>query len=149
MTHETFGASNFAVRLMQATGDDKGDARAAAAASDAMLRKMHAGLIALLGTAGVTMLVGRALRIAQREHSALSAVNLVVEPELTQQGLQQVLETAPNGDPAFLAAAVPQQLINLLISLLGEDVGLVPVRKMWPHVPINPPSPIPAESSNE
>ena len=48
--------------------------------------------------------------------------------------LAAALATGSDEEAAAAATSVLAHLLGLLVALLGEEVGLQPVRKLWPHL---------------
>lgn len=91
-----------------------------AAAADRAFEKLRDELETLVGPGGSSALNRRARSLARREFPFLDGDN-----GKTGQGFDQA--EAAN-------AAVLAQLMSLLVNLLGEDLGLRPVRRIWPDV---------------
>jgi hypothetical protein len=87
----------------------------------------------LLGSRGVLALVGRALNLAMRQHRGLAGVTLSTELPATFTGLTEALakETPENATEA--GNAILAHFLHLLIVLLGYELAMHPVRKLWPH----------------
>ncbi|MBR9988344.1 MAG: hypothetical protein KFH98_01250 [Gemmatimonadetes bacterium] len=87
----------------------------------------------LLGSRGVIALTGRALNLAMRQHRGLAGVTLSTELPATFTGLAQALakETPENATEA--GNAILAHFLHLLIMLLGYELAMHPVRKLWPH----------------
>ncbi|MEO5511541.1 MAG: hypothetical protein ABIV28_02155 [Longimicrobiales bacterium] len=114
---------------------------ALANASLKTLEKMQSGLILLLGGAGFAALVTRALKLAKRQHAVLTGVS--IDPAtFAPQGLAASLHESQPEELLAASAAIPQHMLELLVTLLGEDVGLLPIAKIWPD--LAPPAPAPS-----
>ncbi len=147
MSEPTFNAPDLVARLAYLEAGDGRDAVALNNANTLALEKVADGLVSLLGGVGVEALARRALRIAQREYPALAGVHVETIKGLTRLiGLNDVLHDS-TPDEAIRAGSAPlAHMIDLLIGLLGEDLGLLPVRKMWPDVPTHLHAPISTET---
>lgn len=82
--------------------------------------KVRGELESLLGAGGVEALVRRAETLAKRDFPAAGGESRTASPD-------------PEGAEAA-SAAVLAYLLGLLVNLLGEELGLLPVRKLWPDV---------------
>lgn len=105
---------------------------AMAAAVERACEKLSGELESLVGQGGAAALVRRAQTLARREFPLLDGGtgNVVPRPEQAE---------AAN-------AAVLAHLMGLLVNLLGEDLGLRPVRKIWPDVASNKAAPSSTET---
>jgi hypothetical protein len=114
----------------EAHGSDPADR--AAAVQTAFLR-LGDHLRDLLGSRGVIALVGRALNLATRQHRGLAGVALSTELPATFTGLAEALakETPENATEA--GNAILAHFLHLLIILLGNELAMHPVRKLWPN----------------
>jgi hypothetical protein len=56
-----------------------------------------------------------------------------VEPGGRLRGLDDSLRGLEAAEAGASVAAVVAHLIGLLVSFLGEDLGVYPVRKIWPE----------------
>lgn len=72
----------------------------------------------LVGPGGAAALVRRARTLATRDFPSLEGGTAASDPEQTE---------AAN-------AAVLAHLVGLLVNLIGEELGLRPVHKIWPGV---------------
>ncbi len=115
------------------TGDSPNPA-AAAAAVDAACGRFKHELADVLGAGGVAALLGRALHLAKRERPLLAAASFNPESSSCFTGLAAALATGSDEEAAAAATSVLAHLLGLLVALLGEEVGLQPVRKLWPHL---------------
>lgn len=134
MTHHPDQAGELAREVLRHEMSGSSDSEDAAAAVETVCRKMTADLTQVLGSAGVTALLGRALNLAAREHPILSGVMANGERPGCFAGLDGALRAGSGEEPAAAAAAVVACLFGLLITLLGEELGTQPIRRIWPHV---------------
>lgn len=114
----------------EAHGSDPADR--AAAVQTAFLR-LGDHMRDLLGSRGVVALIGRALNLAIRQHRGLAGVTLSTELPATFTGLTEALakETPENATEA--GNAILAHFLHLLIILLGHELAMHPVRKLWPN----------------
>jgi hypothetical protein len=108
------------------------DAAGLAAAAERVCRKLRDELTGLIGAGGVGALAGRALRLAQQRHPHLNGVH--TDPEACFRGLAAALEGINATEAEAAGTAVIETFLALLVSLVGEDLGLRPVGKLWPEV---------------
>ena len=88
-------------------------------------------LTELIGAGGVGALVRRALTLAQRSSPLLAGVEARQDGSLV--GLAEALGGSASAQEVEAAgAALLDSLIGLLVSLMGEELGLRPVRRLWP-----------------
>lgn len=119
VTHECAGAFN---------------AAAAAGAVETVCHRLRDYLTDLLGAGGVTALMGRALKLAKREHPVLADTTLGADPSVCFTGLAEALAGGTAEDAVAAGSAILTHVFDLLIVLLGEDLGVQPVRKLWPDL---------------
>jgi hypothetical protein len=110
------------------------DPAGSAAAVERACEKLRGDLAELLGSGGVSALFRRALHLARREHSVLVGVSTGAERAVCFPGLAEALAGGTDDEAAAASAAVLRQLLGLLVMLLGEELGMQPVRKLWPEV---------------
>jgi hypothetical protein len=123
------------LRLIRHETDGSSDPAAFAAAADTVCRGLGDYLKDLVGPRGVAALLGRALSLAKREHPLLASVALGPEPSARFSGLAEALASASAEDAAAASSSILAHVLSLLILLLGNELGLQPVRKLWPQVP--------------
>ncbi len=133
MTHPPDQAGELAREIVRYESGGSSDPEVVAAAVEAICRKLKVDLTDVLGSAGVTALLARALNLATREHRILIEVTSNAEPPACYSGLARALG-AGSSEAAAAAAAVVAHLFGLLVTLLGEELGTQPIRKIWPHV---------------
>jgi hypothetical protein len=103
-----------------------------AAALEAACGKLTANLVDFLGSAGSSALLKRALHLAQHDRPLLAKVS-VAEPGACFTGLHESLTAGTNEEASATAAAVLAHLLDLLVTLLGEELGMKPIHKLWPQ----------------
>ena len=124
-TVETQELARRLVALESAAGKGKKD-------SDEFLRvceKLRQPISTLAGTAGFRALVMRALAVARTENSALSV--LQVRPDGNLDGLEKIAAT----DLPIAATALIAQLIDLLVTFIGEALTIQLIQEQWPDLP--------------
>jgi len=108
-----------------------------AAAVESACGKLKDDLTDILGAGGVAALFRRALHLAQRDHPLLAGVVVNANSTVFFTDLAQKLAGATD-DEAFAAGeAVVNHLLQLLVMLLGEDLTMYPVSRIWPQLVIN------------
>lgn len=112
--------SALAHRLLrhEAAGDREPEALAAAV--DRACEKLRDELETLVGPGGASALNRRARSLAKREYPFLDG---------DARGAGAGFEQAEAANTAVLA-----HLMGLIVGLMGEDLGLRPVRKIWPDL---------------
>lgn len=102
------------------------------AAAEAACRRLKNHLVDVLGTVGVAAVLRRALHLAQREQPLLAEVSVSERRDVSFIGLADLLPA--NTDEATAAAsALVAHILGVLMILLGEELGMKPVRKLWPQ----------------
>lgn len=134
MTRPLAEAVELSLRLIRHETGGSSDPAGFAAATDAVCRGLGDYLKDLVGPGGVAALLGRALSLARREHPLLAGVALGTEPSSRFSGLAEAFASASADDAAAASTSILAHLLSLLILLLGIELGLQPVRKLWPQV---------------
>lgn len=114
--------------------DESGDERTPTAlitAVDDVFAKMKTDLSRLVGTGGASALVRRALTQAQRDLPLLRGIEY--DPEGGLQGVGNALAEAKPDEVEEAVVAAFVHLLQLLVALLGPDLGLRSARKHWPE----------------
>ncbi len=104
-----------------------------AAGLDAACRRLQSHLVLLLGSAGVAALLMRALHLAQREQPLLAEVTVAGGPTACFAHLTESLAGSTDEEASLVTATLLTHIFDLLVMLLGEDLGMSPIRKLWPH----------------
>ncbi|HUG40703.1 MAG TPA: hypothetical protein VMM12_09465 [Longimicrobiales bacterium] len=107
------------------------DPSASAAAVETACRRLKGHLVGLLGSVGVSALLGRALHMAQRENPSLAEVAVSGEPGACFTGLAESLAARTDEEATSAAETVLTYVLVLLVMLLGEELGMKPVQKLW------------------
>lgn len=110
------------------------DADSLAAAVATVREKLFAELVTLVGARGLAALSGRALSLAKREFNLLSTVSPGGDSDSALQGLQEALGGHTAEDAEAACVSLLSQPVQLLVGLVGDDLGLRPVRKVWPEI---------------
>jgi hypothetical protein len=109
------------------------DPAALAAAVETACRRLKDSLVDLLGSGGVSALVRRALHLAQREQPLLAGAAVSGEPAACFTGLAESLVASSDEEAAVAATTVLTHMLDVLVTLLGEELGMKPIRKLWPQ----------------
>jgi hypothetical protein len=100
------------------------------AVAQRIFTRMHQQLGKLVGPAGFDVLLGRALVLARRVRPGLAGVTSGPGGKL--EGLAELArERAALDDDAM---AIVSHFIELLVSLIGEDLAVRMTRDIWPAV---------------
>lgn len=133
MAHPSRRLVELAGRIVEQEAGGSPDPAASAAAVEAACGRLRHQLVDLLGSAGVSALLRRALHLAQREQPLLAGVNVSGEGAACFTGLAESLEASTEEESIVAAATVLTHLLDLLVMLLGEELGMKPIRKLWPQ----------------
>jgi hypothetical protein len=109
------------------------DPAASAAAVEAACLRLKDHLVDMLGTGGVAAVLGRALHLAQREQPLLAEVSVSEQPGACFMGLAESLAASTDEGATTAATALLEHTLDLLVMLLGEELGMKPVRNLWPQ----------------
>lgn len=104
-----------------------------AAAVESACRRLRGSLVDLLGSGGVSALLRRALHLAQREQPLLAGVAVGEESDACFSRLMKSLAESTDEDAKAAAVTVLTHMFGLLVMLLGEELGMKPIRKLWPQ----------------
>jgi hypothetical protein len=124
---------DLAQRIVEQEADGSPDPAASAAAVETACRRLKDHLVDLLGSGGVSALLRRALHLAQREQPLLAGVAVSGESAACFIGLEESLAASTEEEATAAAATVLTHMLDLLVMLLGEELGMKPIRKLWPH----------------
>lgn len=109
------------------------DPSATAAAVETACRRLKDHLVDVLGSRGVSALLGRALHLAQREQPLLAEVVVSGETGPCFIGLAESLPADTDEEATAAATALLTHTLDVLVILLGEELGMKPVQKLWPR----------------
>ena len=109
------------------------DPSASVAGAERACGRLKDHLVDVLGTGGVAAMLGRALHLARREQPLLETVSVSREPGACFRGLAESLAGSTDEEAAAAATTIFAHMLDLLVVLLGEDLGTKPVRKLWPR----------------
>ena len=137
------------VRRMMGDAVGHADTRARVEVAERMLDAFDGRLSSFVGKAGFRLLLSRALRRAQREHTILQTVSTESETNRYLPGLE---EQAALTAPEAVAAAVESlmaELIALVARFLGADLAIRMVRESIPDLSQGALGPDRAEPNND
>jgi hypothetical protein len=120
-------------RIVEQEAGGSPDPASSAAAVETACRRLRDELVDLLGSGGVSALLRRALHLAQREQPLLAGVAVSGEPAACFTSLTESLAASTCEEATTAAATVLTHMLDLLVMLLGEDLGMQPIRKLWPQ----------------
>lgn len=109
------------------------DPSASAAAVETACRRLKDHLVDMLGSGGVSALLGRALHLAKRDQPLLAEVAVSGQPGECFTGMAESLPANTDEAGTAAATAVLAHTLDLLVILLGEELGMKPVQKLWPR----------------
>ena len=132
MAHLPLDIGDLAHRLIDHEAD--GSSASVAVAVDRACGRLSNDLSAMLGSRGVAALFGRALKLATRERPVLVGVTITAEPLLRFDGLSSAIGGATDEEAIEAGASILAHLLGLLVLLLGEELAVQPVRKLWPDI---------------
>ena len=120
-------------RIVEQEAGDSPTAAASAAAVESSCRRLRDQLVDLLGAGGIDAMLRRALHLAQREQPRLARVAVAGEPVGCFTGLAESLEGGTEEEAIAAASTILTHMLDLLVMLLGEELGMKPIRKLWPR----------------
>lgn len=106
---------------------------ASAAAVETACRKLKGQLVGVLGAGGASAVLGRALHLAKREQPWLAEVAVSGEPGACFSGLADSLPADTDEEAITAATALLAHTLDLLVTLLGDDLGTKPIQRLWPQ----------------
>jgi hypothetical protein len=120
-------------RIVEQEAGGSPDPAASAAAVETASQRLKDHLVDLLGSGGVHAWLRRALHLAQREQPLLAGVAVSGESAACFTGLTESLAASTDEDATAAATTVVTHMLDLLVMLLGEELGMKPIRKLWPQ----------------
>lgn len=132
MDHPPPPLVGLARRILEHEAGPSPDSAALATAVETACRRVRDQLVDVLGSGGVSALLGRALHLAQREQPLLAGVAVGGEQAACYSGLAEALEASTEEEAIAAANTVLRHILDLLVVLFGEELGVKPIRKIWP-----------------
>jgi hypothetical protein len=132
MAHPSPELVELALRIVEQEAGGSSDPATSAAAVETACGRLRDHLADLLGFGGVSALLKRALHLAQREQPRLAGVAVSGEPAACYVGLAESLAASTEEEATEAAATVLTHMLDLLLLLLGEELGMKPIHKLWP-----------------
>ena len=133
MAHTSPRLVELARRIVEQEAGGSPDAPASAAAVETACRRLRDQLVDLLGSGGVSALLKRALHLAQRQQPLLGGVAVGGASDGCFIGLTESLASSTDEEATAAATTVLTHMLDLLVMLLGEELGMKPIRKLWPQ----------------
>jgi hypothetical protein len=125
-------ASYLARRLIS---DNTGESsEAVAEAIEVACRAVREELAGPLGRGGVSALMGRALSLAKKVHPLLDSVTVDDGAPSCFAGLSNALAVGPVERAREAGESILGNFFELLVVLLGEELGMQPLHKLWPQL---------------
>jgi hypothetical protein len=121
-------------RLLEHEAGGARDAESLASAVERTCHKLCDELETLVGRGGVCALFGRAVGLSKREFPYLATVRLQADAPLSFEALRESLRGHDAAEVEAASASLLANLLGLLVNLLGDDLGLRPVRSVWPNL---------------
>ena len=125
--------AEIARRLVASEAGPSADGAAVATAVEDACARLGHDLGRMIGAHGVSALLARALNLAKRDHPLLAEVTLETG-QAPFRALPRALDGATGEAAADAGAAILANLWALLVSLLGDELGMQPVYRLWPHL---------------
>ncbi|HUE84706.1 MAG TPA: hypothetical protein VMO26_01390 [Vicinamibacterales bacterium] len=133
MAHPSPALVDLARRIVEQEAGGSPDPASSAAGVDTACLRLTDHLVDVLGAVGVSALRRRALHLAQREQPLLARVAVSGDSDACYSGLAESLAASTREEATAAAVTVLTHLLDLLVVLLGEELGMKPVRKLWPR----------------
>jgi hypothetical protein len=134
MPHPSPKLVELARRIVEQEAGGSPDPAASAAAVGTACRRLSDHLADLLGSGGVAALLRRGLHLAQREQPLLAGVAIDGDSATCFTGLAESLSASTAEEATAAAATVLTHMFDVLVSLLGEELAMQPIRKNLPQV---------------
>lgn len=125
---------DLALRIVRLEAGGSSDPAASVAAVNIACSRLRDHLIDLLGSGGVSALLKRALHLAKREQPLLHGVAISGEADACLSGLAEALAESADEEAMVVASTIFAHMLDLLVILIGEELGMKPIRKLWPRV---------------
>lgn len=137
---------DFARRLLMHEAGGRQRTEDLAGAMERACQALYIRLTPLLSAAGVNALVGRAIALAAREFPSLATIGAMKAPDCSLDGLRAALDEQSPSAAADAVVAILGNFLWLLVTFIGENLGLRKVHEAWPDVPFTPPEASPGKA---
>lgn len=125
--------NDLARQLLEYEADQLLEPQALSIAIEQVAAKFRHRLVDLIGQTGFVALFGRALHLARCEMSILGGISIDADAPNVLQGAREVA-LANASDAAAAFSAIIAHFIWLLITFIGEQLGMHLVADIWPQV---------------
>jgi hypothetical protein len=119
-------------RLLEHEAGGARDADSLASAVERTCHMLSRELESLVGRGGVCALFGRAVGLSRREFPYLATIRPEPDVPLAFDALRESLRGRGAAEVEAAGTSLLANLLEVLVSLLGEDLGLRPVMSVWP-----------------
>jgi hypothetical protein len=143
-SHVPASLADFAQRLLAHEAEGRQSTQDFVDALDRICQSLNTRLTPLLSDAGVNALFARALTLAGRKYSFLAAAGPIKDCSLN--GLRQAVHGRNPAEAGDALAAILANFLWLLVTFIGQDLGLRKVHDAWPDVPYTGPG-VPSEEA--
>lgn len=134
MTQLAPNTKEMARRLLEQEMKGRRDPEELEGAINRVCAELHRELVNLVGPGGVHALIGCAVHRAKRDFPFLGPVAPVPDPGGCLRRVRESVQGRTPSEAEASMVAVLAHFLGLLTSFLGEELGLHPVRKIWPEV---------------
>jgi len=121
-------------RLLEHEAGGARDHASLALAGERACHKLCGELGTLVGRGGAAALFGRASNLAQREIPWLPALRSHADAPLSLAALGESLREREAAEVEAACTLLLANVLELLVNLLGEELGLRPVMNVWPNL---------------
>lgn len=122
MENQDSGPRDLAQRLLKREAGDSSDPTHLAQASDRILRQLRRELVPLIGLAGYSAVLGRALRQTRRELPFLTAIDPASAEEAELKGLSDEIGVLDKVQAEAATQAILANLLGVLVEIMGWDL---------------------------
>ncbi len=105
-----------------------------ARAAEQACRRLRRYFVNVIGPAGFASLFTRALRLAQDEFPMLERIAFAADADICLHGAHEFAAAHGSVAAGDALAAILAHFISLLVTFIGEDLGLRLIREIWPRI---------------
>ena len=120
-------------QLLAHEAEGRQQPEALAEAADRACQRLRQRLESLTGLVGFNTLFARALNLATAEFPGLDALTVEQRPDACLAGVRAFAAAHEPAEAGAGLAAILANFIGLLVTFIGEDLGLRLVRQAWPE----------------